>query len=101
MGVGAFVGAYCNGTTSRLKIFRKAVAKVHVLGKDFDVAHMEYSDHTSSDSLYHKVYVKLGSSVIKSIKEPYTDWKNFEATLWEGSTTVLLNVLHTLFILHL
>ena len=50
VGVGAFVGAYCDGTTSCSKVFGKAVAKVHVLGKDFDVAHMEYSDQTSGDS---------------------------------------------------
>ena len=30
VGVGAFVGAYCGGTTNRLKVFGKAVAKVHV-----------------------------------------------------------------------
>ena len=34
VGVGAFIGAYCNGTTIRFKVFGKAVTKVHVLGRD-------------------------------------------------------------------
>ena len=88
VGVGAFVGAYCGGTTNRLKVFGKAVAKVHVLGKDYNIAHMEYSDHTSGDSLYHKVYVKLGSSVITNINTSFTVCISSVETLWDISKTV-------------
>ena len=88
VGVGAFVGAYCGGTTNRLKVFGKAVAKVHVLGKDYNIAHMEYSDHTSGDTLYHKVYVKLGKSVIRNINTRYTVCRNKQAPLWDRSRTV-------------
>ena len=88
VGVGAFVGAYCDGTTNRLKIFGKAVAKVHVLGEDINVAHLEYSDHTSGDSLYHKVYVKLGDSVIRNIDTSYTVCRSSQATLWDRTKTI-------------
>ena len=87
MGVGAFVGAYCCGTINRLKVFGKAVAKVYVLGRDYTVVHLEYSDRTSGNYLYHKVYVKLGSSVIKNIDNEYTVCRNSEATLWDRSRT--------------
>ena len=88
VGVGAFVGAYCGGSTNRLKVFGKAVAKVHVLGSDYNIAQLEYSDHTSGNSLYHKVYVKLGSSVITNIYTRYTVCRNSKTTLWDRSKTV-------------
>ena len=94
VGVGAFVGAYCGGTTNRFKVFGKAVAKVHVLGEDINIAHMEYSDHTSGDSLYHKVYVKLGDSVIRNINTRYTVCINSEAPLWDSSRTVFERIFH-------
>ena len=87
-GVGAFVGAYCRGTTNQLKVFGKAVAKVHVLGEDYNVAHLEYSDGTSGDSLYHRVYVTLGNSVIRNIYTRYTVCRSSQATLWDRTKTV-------------
>ena len=73
VGTGAFVGAYCQiNANKRFKIFVKAAAKVEVFGRTFNLAHLEYSDHTSGNGyLYHKVYVKLGSNVIKNTYNSY------------------------------
>ena len=89
VGVGAFVGAYCNGNTIRFKVFGKAVTQVHVLGKDFNIAHLEYADYTSDPYLYHKVYLKLGSSVLVNINNRYDlSCRSSQRTLWDVSRTV-------------
>ena len=51
VGAGAFVGAYCDKTNNHLKVFGKALAKLHVLGSDINIAHFEYSDYTSGNYL--------------------------------------------------
>ena len=88
VGAGAFVGAYCDKTNNHLKVFGKVVAKLHVLGSDINIAHFEYSDYTSGNYLYHKVYARLGSTVIKNINAAYTVCKNSKETLWDRSITV-------------
>ena len=89
LGVGTFVGAYCGGTTNRLKVFGKAATKVHVLGTDYTIAHLEYSDHTDATTLYHKVYVKMGSTVLKNINYRYDlSCRSSQQTLWDTSRTV-------------
>ena len=88
VGVGAFIGAYCGGTTNRFKVFGKAVAKVHALGSDYNIAHLEYSDHTSGNYLYHQVYVRLGSAVIKNVYDRSTVCINSGGNLWDSSRTV-------------
>lgn len=69
VGAGAFIGVYCGSYNKRMKIFAKARAQVHILGKNFDVAHLEYSDYLSNNYLHHRIYVKLGSSILKNVNE--------------------------------
>ena len=89
VGVGAFVGAYCGGSSIRLKVFAKGVAELHVLGKTYKIAQMEYSDDTSGNDLVHRIYVKLGPVVVKNVNEKYDlSCRNFKATLWDESVTV-------------
>ena len=89
VGVGAFVGAYCGGTDSYgFKIFGKVVSKVHVFGKDYNIGHLEYSDYTSGGYLYHKVYLRLGSSVIINTNDRYDLCRNSQETLWDRTKTV-------------
>ena len=89
VGVGAFVGAYCGGTTNRLKVFGKAITKVHVFGKDINIGHLEYADYTSGNYLYHKVYLKLGSTVHVNINNRYDlSCRSSRKTLWDTSRTV-------------
>ena len=89
VGMGAFVGAYCGGTTNRLKVFGKAVTKVHVLGSDYNIGHLEYTDYTDNTALYHKVYVKLGSAVLTNINYRYAlSCRASRQTLWDTSRTV-------------
>ena len=89
VGVGAFVGAYCGGTTNRFKIFGKAVTKVYVFGKSYTIGHLEYSDYTSGSYLYHKVYLRLGSSVIININNRYDlSCRSSQRTLWDTTRTV-------------
>ena len=89
VGVGAFVGAYCGGTTNRFKIFGKAVTKVHVFGKNYPIGHLEYADYTSGSYLYHKVYLKLGSSVLVNINNRYDlSCRSSQRTLWDRSRTI-------------
>ena len=89
VGVGAFVGAYCNGNIIRFKVFGKAVTQVHVLGKDYSIGHLEYADYTTDTYLYHKVYVKLGSSVLVNVNNRYDlSCRSSQRTLWDVSRTV-------------
>ena len=72
VGAGAFIGAYCKpNADKRFKAFVKGAAKVEVFGRTFNLAHLEYSDYTSNNHLYHRVYVKLGSYVVKDISTSY------------------------------
>lgn len=89
LGAGAFVGVNCGGINKRMKIFAKARAKVHVLGTNKDVAHLEYSDYLSNHTLYHKVYVKLGSRVLKNTNQQYNlSCRNSQKRLWDLSLTI-------------
>ena len=89
VGVGAFVGAYCGGTTKRFKIFAKAVTKVHVFGKDYPIGHLEYADYTTANYLYHKVYLKLGSNVLININNRYDlSCRSSRRTLWDRTRTI-------------
>ena len=85
MGAGTFAGAYWSGLTKRLKLYAKATAKAHVLGKTFTIADLEYSDHTSGNTLYHKVYVKLGPSVHTNINAQYDlSCRSWKTNLWSS-----------------
>ena len=89
VGAGAFVGVYCGGYTKRMKIFAKARAQVHILGKNFDVAHLEYSNYLSNNYLYHKIYVKLGSSVLRNINQQYNlSCRRTQKNLWNIDFTL-------------
>ena len=89
VGAGAFVGVYCGDFNKRMKMFAKAKAQVHVLGKNIDVAHLEYSDYLSNNYLYHKVYVKLGSSVLKNVNEQYNlTCRTTQKNLWDINYTL-------------
>ena len=89
VGAGTFVGVYCGSFNKRMKIFAKAKAQVHVLGKNFDVAQLEYSDYLSNNYLYHKVYVKLGSSVHKNDFERYDlTCRRTQKNLWNVNLTL-------------
>ena len=93
VGAGAFIGAYCQtNANKRFKIFGKGAAKVQVFSRTFNLAHLEYSDHTPGNNyLYHKVYVKLGSNVIKNTQNSYyiRDCQNNNRNLWNsGEYTV-------------
>ena len=98
VGVGAFVGAYCGGTTNRFKIFGKVVTKAHVFRRDHNIGHLEYSDYTSGSYLYHKVYLKLGSNVIININERYNlSCRSSQRTLWDTTRTIF-DFRHSFFI---
>ena len=87
IGAGAFIGAYCQSNANkRLKVFAKGAAKVEVFGRTYNLAHLEYSDRTSGNYLYHKVYVKLGSNVLKNTYRAYriSSCKNNDITLWNS-----------------
>ena len=93
VGAGAFIGAYCQtNANKRFKAFAKGAAKVQVFSRTFNLAHLEYSDHTpGNNSLYHKVYVKLGSNVIKNTYQSYyiSSCQNNNINLWNsGEYTV-------------
>ena len=81
VGAGAFIGASCD---KRFKAFAKSVAKAEVFGRTFNLAHLEYSDYTSNDHLYHRVYVKLGSHVEKNVFTPYqiASCHKYQKNLW-------------------
>ena len=89
VGVGAFVGAYCGGTTNRFKNFAKAVTKAHVFGKVYNIGHLEYADYTSGNYLYHKVYLKLRSNVIININNRYDlSCRSSRKTLWNTTRNI-------------
>ena len=90
VGVGGFIGASCK----RLKVFVKAAAKVQVFKRSYNLAHLEYSDHASGRALYHKVYVQLGSNVIKNTYKTYainSCMKNSK-NLWSSGDFVIFNL---------
>ena len=86
VGVGAFIGAYCNGTTIHFKVFGKAVTKVYVLGRDYNIGHLEYADYVSGIYLHHKIYVKLGPSVLVNVNDRYDlSCRSSQRSLWDVS----------------
>ena len=96
VGVGAFIGAYCaTNANKRFKVFAKGAAKVEVFGRTFDLAHLEYSDHTSGNNyLYHKVYVKLGWKVIKNTYKRYyiSSCQRYDKNLWQSGEYTVFNL---------
>ena len=89
VGVGAFVGAYCDGTTNRFKVFAKAATKVHVFGRDYPIGHVEYADYTDGSYLHHKVYLKLGSSIIINTNKRYDlSCRSSRRPLWDTTRTI-------------
>ena len=95
IGAGAFIGAYCQSNANkRFKVFAKGAAKVEVFGRNYNLAHLEYSDHTSGNYLYHKVYVKLGSSVLKNTyrSEYIHSCKSNDITLWNSGAYTVFNL---------
>ena len=85
MGAGTFVGGYRSGSNKSLKLYVKAAARAHVLGRSFTIADLEYSDYTSSSTLYHKVYVRLGTSVHTNINYQYDlSCRHWTRKLWSS-----------------
>jgi len=85
MGAGVFAGAYWSGSTKRLKLYAKAAARAHVLGRTYTIADLEYADYTSGYTLYHKVYLKLGSSVRTNVNYQYDlSCRNWRRNLWSS-----------------
>ena len=101
VGAGAFIGAYCqlNGD-KRFKAFAKAAAKVEVFGKNLNLAHLEYSDYTSNNYLYHKVYVKFGWNVAKSVFTSYYigSCHNYQNNLWSTGEYKLFDLRFNIFV---
>ena len=90
VGAGGFIGASCK----RLKVFAKAAAKVQVFGRSYNLAHLEYSDRVSGERLYHKVYVKLGSNVVKDTyktRSVLSCVKTYK-TLWYSGEFAIFNL---------
>ena len=95
IGAGAFIGAYCQPNANKqFKVFAKRTAKVEVFGRTFNLAHLEYLDHTSGNYLYHKVYVKLGSNVLKNTYRAYriNSCKNNDTTLCNSGAYSVFNL---------
>ena len=89
IGAGSFAGTYCSTTTKRMKLFNKVAARVIVLGHTLEVARLEYSERTSGSWRYHKVYVKLGSSVRTNVyKSSYVSCTSSNKNWWYKSATV-------------
>ena len=97
VGVGVFIGAYCKTNASkRFKVFAKGVVKLKIFRKTFNPVHLEYSDHTpGNNSLYHKVYVKLGSNVIKNTYKSYyinSSCQSNKKNLWKSGEYTVFNL---------
>ena len=99
MGAGAFAGAYWSGSTKRLKLYAKATARAHVLGRTYTIADLEYSDYTSGYTLYHKVYVRLGSSVRTNINNRYDlSCRNWRRNLWSSRDYTVFTYRYGIFV---
>ena len=85
---GTFNGAYSSGYTRRLKLFNKVAARAILLGSTREVARLEYSERTSGNYRYQKIYVKLGSTVHTNIYRSYShtnkraSCKSFNGNFW-------------------
>lgn len=87
---GTFIGSQYSSTTKRMKVFDKVIEEVRVLGGTHHVATLEYYDYTTSSNLYHKEFVKLGSSVRKNYFKKYDlSCRKFTGKLWDTSLTIL------------
>ena len=85
---GTFVGGYWRDYTKRLKLYTKAVVRANVLGYSFHIADIESSDRTSGSRLYHRVYVKLGSTVFLNVNSQHTVCTSSSGTLFSRDYTV-------------
>ena len=95
VGAGTFIGAYCQiNANKRFKVFVKGAAKVEVFGRTFNLAHLEYSDHTSGNYLHHKVYVRLGSNVIRNTYNSYPigPCESNNRNLWNSGEYTVFNL---------
>ena len=89
IGAGTFAGTYYSSATKRMKLFNKVAARVIVLGKTIEVARLEYSERTSGSWRYHKVYVKLGSTVRTNVYKPsYVGCTSSNRNWWYKSSSV-------------
>ena len=97
VGAGAFIGASCY---KRFKVFAKGAAKAEVFGRTFNLAHLEYSDYTSNNYLYHRVYVKLGSHVAKNVfTSKYIGYcHNNQKNLWSTSEYQVFDLRFDIFV---
>ena len=85
---GTYISIITN--TKQMKFFMKVAARVIVLGKTIEVARLEYSERTSGSSRYHKVYVKLGSTVrTNTYKKSSDGCKSSNGNMWYKSGSVL------------
>ena len=101
VGVGAFIGAYCQPNADKgFKVFAKGAAKAEVFGRTFNLAHLEYSEYTSNNYLYHRVYVKLGSHVAKNIITSYniSSCHKYQKNLWSTSKYQVFNLKFNIFV---
>jgi len=90
MATGTFIGGYWNDYTKRLKMRTKAVARANVLGYSFDIADIEFSDRTSGTTLYHRVYVKLGSIAFLNTNSQHTTCLSSSKRLFSHDHTVFI-----------
>jgi len=101
VGAGAFIGAYCtSSTTKRLKAFAKGAATVQIFGRTYRIAHLEYSDRTSGNYLYHRVYVRLGSRTYTNVNRRYYlgSCRRQSYPLWNTGTYTVFNLKFNIFV---
>ena len=89
VGAGGFIGA--DNAYRYFKVFGKAVAKVNIFGRTYDMAYIEDHDRTTRNKLYHNVYVRLSSFVARGDFEPFKfdSCSKFQGNLWNtGEYTI-------------
>ena len=79
--------------TVKFKLLLLLLLKVNIFGKAINIAHLEYSDHTNGNSLYHRVYVKMGWNVIKNINKLYhlNSCEDSSTILWSSGSHTVFN----------
>jgi len=71
----------------------------YIFGRSFSIAKVEYSDHTSGDTFYHRVYVKLGSHTFTNIDRRYdVPCKILSNTLWSTGEFTVFNLKFNIFV---